>query len=70
MPPSDCFLCGVRFHFYNEISERKGGSNECMECLRDEVPEIMEDIEEEIFGQRALHGDNGNDVVNEEDYED
>ena len=41
-----------------------------MECLRGEVFEMMEEIEEENLEQQAAQGDNGNVVVNEEDGED
>ena len=46
-------------------SERKTGTS-----LRDEVPEIMEEIEDENIEKRDIYGDNGTVVVNEGDNED
>ena len=52
------------------LKEKQVPTNVYMECLREKVHEIMEEIEDEILEQRALHDDNGHIVVNEEDNED
>ena len=52
------------------LKEKQVPTNVYMECLRDKVFEMMEEIEEKFLEQQAIQGDNGNVVVNEEDGED